>query len=353
MPFHIPVQNGDNADYSLFNAILGGALPVYNNSGVSLPVGTYVKLDPTYTSGLGVTIASTLFDQRALGPVVGATIGIGGSGYIYAPGFAIAQAFVTGAIAFGHSLYTYSASGYLQDSGGGGWGPGIAGWALGAQASGTALMNILLHPYPSVYVGAQVITNPYYATNINSGAQTFISNIVNATPGQLLLFFAQCGGTVTANSWNAQTPTQLQAGAVNQAYVGYLLGAGAATSNWTATNANGYGIAVCLALNGINQGGGAATFGTLAHNSGTGTALSVTAACNPGDMVVCCFSQANQTSNPTPYTLPSYTEIINQNFAKGAVEVQWTRALGASVTFTLTANSPLGWSGDAIALHSV
>ena len=108
----LPWTTGQTIDKDSLNAT-AGMLYVYNNSGVSLPVGTYVTFDPTYTSGLGVKIASSLFDQRALGPVMGATIGIGGYGFVYAPGFAQAQAYVTGAVIFGHSLYTYSAGGYL------------------------------------------------------------------------------------------------------------------------------------------------------------------------------------------------------------------------------------------------
>jgi hypothetical protein len=351
MPFHIPVQNGDTADYNLFNALPGGALLVYNNSGVSLPVGTYVKFDPSYTSGLGVTIASTLFDQRVLGPVIGGTIGIGASGYISAPGFALAQALVKDTTVFGHSLTTGS-GGWLVDSGGGGWGPGIAGWALGAQgAGGPNLMNILLHPYPLFYTAAQVITQKYGANDVAVGGGTINANVVNVTPNQCLLFYAfDAHATTLVPLWNSLTPTQIQAISGALSYVGQLLGPGAATANFTGTFTTYAGVGVALALNGINQGGGAATFGTPVNQNGAGASVSLTVACVPGDIVV-CVTLIKGTS--VTFSGRNQTPLINAAGSATAYDVQWAIAASTSISFTLTIGGSLtGWSADAMALHS-
>lgn len=328
-----------------------GWLQVYNNSGSPLAIGTAVKFDPSYTSGLGVTVASVTYDQKLLGVVTGTIIGAGASGFIYAPGFAIVQALVKDTTVFGHSL-VLGAGGWLVDSGGGGWGPGIMGWALGAQgAGGPNLMNILLHPNPLFYTAAQVITQKY-AGQGPSGAGTEIANVVNVTPNQLLLFFAMGNSAagLASSLWNAQTPTVVQAGSASLSYLGYLLGAGAATSNWTGNFTANPGAVTCLAMNGVNQGGGANTFGTWANQNGAGTTVNLTVTCNPGDKVVCVvgvigtsitFSGRNQTPE------------INNVGAATAVDVQSAVATGNSVNFTLTIGGTITkWSADGVALHS-
>ena len=344
----LPWTTGQTIDKDSLNAT-AGMLYVYNNSGVPLPVGTYTTFDPTYTSGLGVKIASTLFDQRVLGPVMGATIGVGAYGFVYAPGFAQAQALVTGAIAFGHSLYTYSASGYLQDSGGGGWGPGIAGWALGAQASGTNLMNILLHPYPAVYVGAQVVTQKYGTNDIPATTlQTWCANVVNVTPNQLLLFFALNGTSITGPSWNSQTPALVASDAANQSYIGTLLGAGAATANFQGTfnNTSQTGVAVALALNGVNQ---SVPLGAWAHQGGS-TSVNLTVACTVGDFVLCVVTVKGAAST---FTSRNQQSLFTGTGSNTAWDVQYAIAQSTSVTFTETVSgSPANISVDGVAVHT-
>jgi hypothetical protein len=325
-------------------------LTVYNNSGVTLNQNDPVSFDPTYTSGLGVTTPSSVFDMRSLGIVTDATIANGASGNIYAPGFQVANVNVNGLVVFGHSLISYAPH-YLKDSGGGGWGPGVYGWALAPNASGNAVISALIHPYPLFYVGAQVITQKY-AGQGPSGAGTEIANVVNVTPNQLLLFFAMGNSAagLASSLWNAQTPTVVQAGSASLSYLGYLLGAGAATSNWTGYFTANPGAVTCLAMNGVNQGGGANTFGTWANQNGAGTTVNLTVTCNPGDKVVCVvgvigtsitFSGRNQTPE------------INNVGAATAVDVQSAVATGNSVNFTLTIGGTITkWSADGVALHS-
>jgi hypothetical protein len=331
-----------------------GWLQVYNNSGSPLAIGTAVKFDPSYTSGLGVTVASVTYDQKLLGVVTGTIIGAGASGFIYAPGFAIVQALVKDTTVFGHSL-VLGAGGWLVDSGGGGWGPGIMGWALGAQgAGGPNLMNILLHPNPLFYTAAQVITQKYGGNDISSGGATFCASVVNATPNQCLLFAAfSSSGVFTVPLWNVQTPTQLQAGASGTvSYLGAGLGWGAATANFTANWSAGTCVGIALALNGINQGGGAASFGTPAHNNYVAAGgISCTVACVPGDLVVCIILvKATGAPGLSAENQPITEKAVGTNTM---YEVMQVMATGNSVTFTATlAGTYPNCDMTGVALHT-
>jgi hypothetical protein len=292
-------------------------------------------------------MATVANDMRAFGVVVGASVNSHASG-IVAIGGTIQSINVTGAVVFGHSLTTSATAHYAQDSGGGGWAPGVIGFALAAQASGTGTINALIKPYPLFYTAAQVITQKYSAVDVAAAGGTIITNVVNVTPNQLLLFFGYNANTFTVPLWNALTPTQVQAASATVSYIGYLLGSGAATANWTGNWYNNTAGAVALALNGINQ---STAFGTWANQNGTtGTAVNITVTCNPGDLVICALC-ARGTS--LTFSGRNQTLVITQLGTGNAVDVQSAVATGNSVNFTWTiGGTPSHWSADGVAIKS-
>jgi hypothetical protein len=328
----------------------------YNNDGATLNGGDPISFDPSYTSGLGCVGSIVASDQRCIGTVkAGTTVSSHATGLALCPGFIIQSVNVTGAVVFGHSLVASTSLHYAQDSGGGAITYGSIGWALAANVSGTAAINALcIRSNPLYYVAAQVITQKYSGQGAYSSG-TIIANVVNVTPNQCLLFFdvVSTNGSMPTNSWNSLTPTALQTGAVaGAAYVGALLGAGAATADYVVgtSGTSGYKSAVVLAMNGINQGGGAASFGTIANQNGNGASVNVTVTCAPGDKVICAvtavgtsltFSGGNQTSE------------LSVVAANSGVDVQSAVATGTSVNFTLTIGGSIThWSADGLALKS-
>jgi hypothetical protein len=323
---------------------------VYNNDASTLNQNDAVVIDPSYTTGLAVKTSTVVGDMRAVGVVISASISSHSTG-IVAFGRLITQINVNGAVVFGHSLIIGANAHYAQDSGGGGTGYGVIGFALAANASGNATIAVLLDPHPLFMTAAQVITQKYGANDFPSGGATIISNAVNIAPNQVMLFFTFTRASgFTVPLWNGQTPTQVQAAANNAAYIGYLLGAGPATANFTGNITVYTGAGIVLALNGINQGGGAATFGTWVHQNSPGASISLTVTCVPGDKVI---GAVTIYGTAITFTGKNQTTELSAAGTNTALDVQSAVATGTSVTFTWTVGGAIGYgSVDGVALHS-
>jgi hypothetical protein len=327
------------------------SISAYNNDSITLNQYDPIVWDPLYTSGLGVKSTTNSPDYRATGIVISSSISSHATGLVYFPGFYLTNINVTGAVAFGHSLITSASAHYAADSGGGGNDYGTLGWALGTSPSGNATISALLRAYPLFFTAAQVVTNKYGANDIPSTTlQTFNANVANATANQLLLFFAYNSTALTSPTWNSLTPTLVASDASNQAYIGYLLGSSAATSNFQGTfnNTSQNGTAVTLALNGVNQGGGANTFGAWAHQGGSG-AVNVTVACAPGDYVILCVTVRGTGMS---FSGRNQTLLITGVGSSSAYDVQFAVATSTSVNFTVTVAGASTVSADGVALHS-
>jgi hypothetical protein len=329
---------------------------VYNNDASTLAQYAAVILDPSYTADLAVKSSTIPGDMRAFGVVMSPSISSHATG-IVAFGRVKTSILVNGPVAFGHSLQIGPNAQRAQDAGGGGMiGAGSLGVALGTNVSGDATISVLLDPHPLFFTAAQVITQKYGGNDL-SGSGTICGSVVNITPNQLLLFgvFDYSGG-FTVPLWNGQTPAVLQAySAGSVAYLGTLLGAGAATANFTGTFATAGGVGVAIALNGINQGGGAATFGTVAHNSYSASgAISITVACAPGDMVICTILISG--SGTAPGISAENQTITEKAIGTGtAYEVMQAIATSTSITFNATiagTGANLRCSMDGLALHT-
>jgi hypothetical protein len=324
---------------------------VYNNDASTLAQYAAVILDPSYTADLAVKSSTIPGDMRAFGVVMSPSISSHATG-IVAFGRVKTSILVNGPVAFGHSLQIGPNAQRAQDAGGGGMiGAGSLGVALGTNVSGDATISVLLDPHPLFFTAAQVITQKY-ATQGPSGGATLVAGVANITPNQLLLFWGMGNSAVGLASplWNALTPTLVQAGGASLSYVGYLLGAPAASANFTGNFTAVPGAVSVLALNGINLGGGATTFGAWANQTGTGTTVNLVVACTPGDLVVCTVGIIG-----TGITLTgrNQTPVINNVGAATASDVQSAVATGTSVTFLLTIGGAITkWSADGFALHT-
>jgi hypothetical protein len=343
--------NGTLSKWQSLNIFDPSLVQVYNNDASTLNQADIVVIDPTASSAGLVAVKTTTAagDYRAIGVVVSPTIPSAGNGFIAIANKQLIN--VTGAVAFGHSLAASTTAHYAADTGGGGKAPGVIGWALGTQASGNGQIWAMISPNPQYWTAAQTLTQKYGNNDVStSGSQAAATNVVNTAPNQLLLFACFNAATLSSPTWNSQTPTQVQAASASLAYLGYLLGAAAASASFMVSLSSNTAAGVALALNGINQGGGANTFGTWANQNGAGSSVSLTVTCNPGDLVVCIvtvrgtgvtFSGRNQTSVETA---------VGTNTA---YDVQSAVATGTSVTFALTIGGTIThFSADGVALHS-
>ena len=328
---------------------------VYNNDASTLNQFDAIVIDPSYTSGLAVKTSTNVGDMRAFGVVISASISSHSTG-IVAFGRLITQINVNGAVVFGHSLIIGANAHYAQDSGGGGTGYGVIGFALAANASGNATIAVLLDPHPLFMTAAQVITQKY---GIVDSASSTISNVVNVTPNQCLLFCELWySGSFSAPLWNSLTPTQIQAASPGSIpYVGILIGAGAATANFTATGTPTAASGYAVALNGINQGTGSLTYGTLANShSNSAGAMSITVTCVPGDLVLCFVTIAAQSTTGISLSGENQTIVDKQGTSTTAyIELMSAVATSTSVTFNVTTTGSGGTfhaSMDGIALHT-
>ena len=360
IPISVPVSPNQialNTDYNNLrtDALMGAFLWVHNNDVVTLNQGDPVILDSSYTAGgiIGVRTSSVASDPRGFGVVSYASIVAGANGFIAIGNYQLVN--VTGVVVFGHTLGISTTPHYAYDVGGGGIFYGMIGRAVQTNGGGTGQILAQIVSNPLFYTAAQVITNSYGATQIASGAQTLCASVVSVTPNQLLLFGAfNSAGTFTVPLWNAQTPAVLQAySGAAQSYIGAGLGWGAATSNYTGNFSAGSSVAFAIALNGINQGGGASTFGAVVHQaySAAGT-ITLVVTCVPGDLVVCLILVAG--AGGTPGISAENQPIVEKSFAAATgYEVMKAIATGNSVTFTATlAGSTPSTSMDGFALHS-
>jgi hypothetical protein len=143
----------DGSNWYLLGGTPGGEnmLIAYNNSGVTLNQGDVVCLDKSYTSGLGVCLASVVAARQTIGVVYSASIAAGGLGYIAVGNIQWINV-GTGAVVFGHSLVAAAAGRYAQDSGRGSAVANMIGWALGASAGGYATqIQALITGNPDVF----------------------------------------------------------------------------------------------------------------------------------------------------------------------------------------------------------
>jgi hypothetical protein len=314
----------------------------YNNDGTALAYGDPVAIDPSYTSGLAVKMPTSTGDLRVCGVAL-APIASGSSGPI-SMGDNVQSINVTGTVVFGHSLVSSASAHYAQDSGGGGWGPGVIGFALGAQASGTGTISALIKPYPLYYGLGTTIIRSAGNPSVGIGGPLFTSAISDGT-NRLMLVFASDSGAISGVAFNAGSFTAFQ----GNPYFGYLLPS-AANANITASSFPNNGSAIEVFLNGVNQG---TPVGTYAAASGSSTTPSVTINCNPGDLVVAGFVvQGNATwsvsgrgagqTNLQDTSANSWEHMV----------VDYAIATGNNITFTWTLSVSEVWKAVGVAVKS-
>jgi hypothetical protein len=332
-------------------------LTVYNNGSTVLNVGAPVIFDPAYTAGLGVAYTTNAADPRIIGVVVNAAISGSASGLIWAPGYMIQNILVAGAVTFGHSLVSSTTPQYAQDSGGGGIVNGMLGWALAASTGGTATISALLKVQPQYYALASSVIRTQTNNNItfssSAGAlTTAISNAISDGNNKMMLVwgFNGAGASPATFGFNAGSFTQLQAGGALNPYFGYLLPS-AATANITAYYGSYNGACVDVFLNGINQG---SPVGTAAAASSTtaSASVSVTIACNPGDLVIAGF--ITQTSAITISARGAGQSNLADIAGPSNIHttVDSAVAAGANITFTWTISAAQAWSAVGVAVKS-
>ena len=322
-----------------------------NNDGATINVGDPVVLDPSYISGLAVKMATAANDMRAFGVVVGASVASGANG-IFAIGGSIQNINVTGAVVFGHSLVASATAHYAQDSGGGGWGPGVIGFALATQASGTGTISALIKPYPLFYSLATTIirTQTNNAVSNASGSITAITSAISDGTNRLMLLFVHVNTTLSAGLFNAGSFTAFQNGAAGVEYFGYLL-ASAATANITITSGGGAATndAVVVFLNGVNGG---TPVGTYAAANASSASVSLVVPSVAGDLVVAGFSTIT-----TVFTVSgrgagqtNLADIVSGVPVHMVVDSQI--ATGANTTFTWTLSASAAWNAAGVAVKS-
>jgi hypothetical protein len=325
-------------------------LTVYNNDSVTLNGGAPVSFDPTYTSGLGVKGSVTAYDPRCIGTVkAGTTIASHASGLILAPWYVIQNVSVTGAVAFGHILVPSGTIQYYQD-GGVAVTTGMVGFALQTNPSGTASISALLRPaMPSYYAaGTVVVRSPVNSAVASGTGTTAIASAISDGTNRLMLLFMFNNFSGSAGAFSAGSFTQFQNGGVGKQYFGALLAPALATANVTATVSSYAGVAALVFLNGVNQSTPTRTY---ADATGTGTAVSVTVACQPGDLVIAGFSVPNATCTVSARGAGQTNLGVAQGDGMTTV-VDVAIATGTSITFTWTIPSAT-WDADAVPVISI
>ena len=324
-------------------------LTVRNNDASTINLGDPIVLDPSYTSGLAVKMPTAANDLRAFGVVVSTSIASGASG-IVAIGGTIQSINVTGAVIFGHSLVTSATAHYAQDSGGGGWGPGVLGFALAAQASGTGTISALISPYPLFYTAAQTIVRNQ--TKNPPTTTIAITNAISDGTNRLLLLFDSAYTTENASAavFSGSGFTTLQnSGSTGKVYFSYLLASALATANITHSGTNADGLAAVIVLNGVNQ---TTPVGTSADANGTSVSPSVVVACSPGDLVIAGFGlqQSLAVCSGRGGGQTNILDIVGGTY--GHLVVDYVIATGTSVTFTWTIASSVAWNAVGVAVKS-
>jgi hypothetical protein len=348
----LPWVTGQTIDKDSLNAT-GNVLQIYNNSAITLTAGMAVALDPTFQYNMvGVILPGNTPDMRLFGVVASASIPSHGYGLIYAPGYCYANIWMTGTIVWGHSLISYQSGsgGYAFDSGGGGWGPGILGWALGAQASGTALLPALLHPYPLFLAAAQSLANSYTNTTVPATQPaTVISNLASAGSNRFILALEHNQGVANIFTFNGAGLTSLQDGTAALAYLGYLANPAIATANVLGNIYTNGGGAIVLSMTGVNQ---STPVGALGSSTGTSASVSLTVACVPGDYVVGCVIATSNVSISGGRAAGQNNIQDILSTANRRITMDYMIATGNSVTFTWTLSGSATWDGVGVAVKS-
>jgi len=324
--------------------IPNGTVWAYNNDASAITVGDPVAIDPSYTSGFGIKMPTSTGDLRLVGVAL-TPIAAGASGII-SIGTNIQPINVTGTVVFGHSLVSSASAHYAQDSSGGGWGPGVVGFALAAQASGTGTINALIMPYPQYYTAAQSIIRTQTNNAVGAGGPPITSAISDGTNRFMILF--GYAGNVSGISFSGSGFTSLQDGSTGYGYIGYLVAPAAATANITSSVWQyGSSAAVEEFYNGVHQ---SSPVGTLGAGSGTSTAPSVVVNCAPGDEVLACFTFTGATVSSHG---ADQTQMANISASIPiTMVVDKKTATGATCTLSLVINGSVSWKATAVAVKS-
>jgi len=326
--------------------IPNGTMWAYNNDASAITVGDPVAIDPSYTSGFGIKMPTSTGDLRLVGVAL-TPIASGASGII-SIGPNVQPINVTGTVVFGHSLVSSASAHYAQDSGGGGWGPGVIGWALAAQASGTGTINAFIMPYPYYYSLATSIIRTQTSNALNSS--TTLASAISDGTNRLQLCWAVANASISSMVFSGAGWTAFQNASGMNPYFGYLVAPALATAN--ITNAWGGGLMGCAVvpfLNGVHQ---STPVGTYATANGTGTAVSLVVSCAPGDMVFAGFDVLNTsfTVNARGAGQTNLADIISSQPIHMVVD--YAIANGTSFTFTWTTSVSVSWYVAGVAVKS-
>ena len=326
---------------------------VYNNDANTLVAGDVVILDKSYTSGLGVCLTTTAWDMHVFGVVTSASISTHATGLV-AVGGTIENINVNGAVVFGHALVASATSHRAVDSGGAGWGPGVVGFALAANASGNATISALIKPYPLLYAANQIQINSYTKTNVPTGAAAnVIDNFIgyDTYGNRLLLCLEHNNGVADTFTFDSAALTSLQDGTATKAYFGYLIAPNVTTANIKGHIATNTGGAIAIIMNGIHQ---TAPIGTFANSHSSGNVpASLTVSCVPGDYVIgCIISTSNVTIDSG--RAPGQTNIQDiLSTDNRRITMDYIIATGNSVTFTWNLSSAGVWDAVGVAVKTV
>jgi len=263
---------------------------------------------------------------------------------------------VTGTVVFGHSLVSSASAHYAQDSGGGGYGPGVIGWALAAQASGTGTINAFIMPYPYYYSLATSIIRTQTKTDISAGASvTAIASAISDGSNRLMLVFGigdSANKPVTFKFNTSEAFTQLQAGNNGVPFVGHLASPTLTTANIIGDYSSittGYGFCIEVFLNGVYT---VTPVGTLGTGSGSSTTPSLVVSCSPGDLVIGTVAIIGS-ATITGGRAAGQTNLADvSNGLPRRMATDYAIASGSSFTFTWTISSSLSWYTAGVAVKS-